>query len=122
MERGAGLEHAVGELERLAERLRLGERAVRGRVHVREVDHRAHPAGTPADLDAVGERAEVAHATHHLDPERHAASLAHEPLAHEAELLDHGVDRVLAASPEEEAGVEHDELGAAGGRDPRAAV
>ena len=41
------------QLERLAERLGLGVRAVARRVHMGEVDHGAHPAGATADLDAV---------------------------------------------------------------------
>ena len=116
------LEHAVGELERLAKRLGLRVRAVARRVHVREVDHRAHPAGAAADLDAVLQRAEVADAAHHLDPERNSSALPDESLAHERELLDDRVDRVLTAATEQEPGVEHDDLGAARRRDPRAPV
>jgi hypothetical protein len=91
-------------------------------MHVREVDHRAHPAGPAADLDAVLERAEVADAAHHLDPEGGAAVLPEEPLAHECELLDDGVDRVLSAAAEEEARVEDDDLRAARRGDPGAPV
>ena len=79
-------------------RLGLEKRAVARRVHVREVDDRPHPAGAAADLDAVLERAEVPHATHHLDPERHRTVLALEPLADDRKLLDDRVDRVLAAA------------------------
>ena len=57
-----------------------------------------------------------------LDAERHRAALPLEPLAHEPELLHDGVDRVLTATAEEEAGVEDDHLRAAGGRDPGAPV
>ena len=74
------------------------------------------------DLDDVVERAEVAHAAHHLDAERHGPALALEPLAQRAELLDDRGDSVLARAAEQEAGVEDDDLRAAGGRDPRAAV
>ena len=94
------------------------ERAVGGRVHVREVDHGPHPAEPSRDLDDVVERAELADAAHHLDPERHRAILALEPLAQLAELLADRVDRVLARAPEQEAGVEDDDLGAGGLRDP----
>src|SRR5262249_21128654 len=54
--------------------------------------------------------------------ERHATILRLQPLAQHRELLDDGVDRVLAAPSEEEAGVEHDELGAARGDDSGAAI
>ena len=57
-------------------------------------------------------RSEVAHPAHHLDAERHGAPLALEPLAQLAELLDDGGERLLARTPEQEAGVENDELGA----------
>ena len=63
-------------------------------------------------------RAELAHAAHHLDPERHGAILALEPLAQLAELLADRVDRLLARAAEQEAGVEDDDLGAGGLRDP----
>ena len=76
----------------------------------------------PRDLDDVVERAEIAHAAHHLDAERHGAVLPLEPLAERAELLDDRVDRVLAAPPEQEPGVEDDELGAARRGDSGAAV
>ena len=122
MERRVGREHAVGELERVAEALGLDERAVARRVHVREVDDRAHPAGAAADLDAVRERAEVPHAAHHLDPERHRSVLPLEPLADDRELLDDRVDRILATASEQEARMEHDDLGAAGGRDAGAPI
>ena len=59
-----------------AKRLDGREAAVGGRVHVREVEHRPHPAEPARDLDDVVERAELAHPAHHLDPERHVAALA----------------------------------------------
>ncbi len=74
------------------------------------------------DLDDVVERAEVADAAHHLDAERHGPSLALEPLAQRAELLDDRGDRVLAGAAEQEAGVEDDDRGAAGRGDPGAPV
>ena len=74
------------------------------------------------DLEHVVERAEVAHAAHHLDAERHRPPLALEPLAQRAELLDDRGDGVLAAAAEQEAGVEDDDLGAARGRDAGAPV
>ena len=48
------------------------------------------------DREHVLERAEVAHAAHHLDAERHRAVLRLEPLAQLAELLDDGGERLLA--------------------------
>ena len=62
-------------------------------------------------------RAELAHAAHHLDPERHGAILPAEPLAQLAELLADRVDRLLARAAEQEARMEDDELGAGGLRD-----
>ena len=67
------------------------------------------------DLDDVVERAEIADASHHLDAERHRASLALEPLAQGTELLHHRGDRILAGPAEKEARMEHDDLRAAGG-------
>ena len=81
-----------------------------------------HPVEAARDLDDVVHRAEVAHAAHHLDPERHRAILRLEPLAQRAELLDDRVDRVLAVPAEQEAGVEDDELCAARGDDSGATV
>ena len=100
VERCAGLDHRVRFRERLGERLDARERPVGRRVHVREVDHRAHPVEPPSDLDHVVDRAELAHPAHHLDPERHAALLCLEALAQLAELLHDGVDGVLPAAPE----------------------
>ena len=91
-------------------------------MHVREVERRADPARPARDLDHVVDRAEVADASHHLDAEGHRALLLLEALAERAELLDDRVDRVLPAPPEQEAGVEDDELGAARGDDPGAPV
>ena len=122
MERSARLEHGVRLLERLAERVGLEEGAVARRVHVREVEHGPDPVDAARDLDDVVDRAEVAHAAHHLDPEGHAALLRLEPLAQRRELLHDRVDRVLPAASEEEAGMEDDELGAARGDDAGAAV
>ena len=105
-------------MQRLDERLDGEERAVGRRVHVREVEHRADPVEPRRDLDDVVDRAELAHAAHHLDPERHRAILALEPLAQLAELLDDRVDRLLARAPEQEARVEDDHLRAGRLGDP----
>ena len=43
VERRTGLDHGVGLVQRLHERLDAEERTVRGGVHVREVDHGAYP-------------------------------------------------------------------------------
>ena len=98
MERRAGLDHGVGALKHRREGLDVGERAVRRRVHVREVDDGTHPRHLGADRQHVVERAELAHAAHHLDPERDAAPLRLEPLAQVAELVDDVVDCALAAA------------------------
>ena len=113
VERHVRLENGVDERERLGERRCLEERTVARRVHVREVEHGPHPVDPTRDLDDVVDRSEVADATHHLDAERHGALLPDEALAERAELLDDCGDRVLAAPPEEEAGMEDDELGTA---------
>ena len=80
---------------------------------MREVENGPHPADLPRDLHDVVHGPEVAHTPHHLDAERHRPILPLEALAERAELLDDRGDRVLATPPEEEAGVEDDELGAA---------
>ena len=76
-----GVEHVVDRLERLGEQARLEIRAVARRVHVGEIEHRPHPARLSRDLDDVVNRAEVAHATHHLDTERDRTTLALESFA-----------------------------------------
>ena len=118
----ARLEHVVDRLERLREEARLEVRAVARRVHVGEVEHRSHPAGARRDLDDVVERAEVADAAHHLDAERHGASLPSSRSRSVPSCSTTRCDRVLALAAEEEAGVEDDDLGAAGGGDAGAAV
>ena len=70
--------------------------AVARRMHVREVEHGPHPAGSLRDLEHVVQRAEVADAAHHLDSERDGALLPLEPLPQLPELLDDGVECVFA--------------------------
>ena len=70
----------------------------------------------------VVERAEIPHAPHHLDAERHRTILPLEPLAERSELLDDRVERILAAPFEQEAGMEDDQLGATRRGDTGAAV
>src|SRR5918996_939146 len=76
------------------ERLDLRVAAVGDRVQVGEVEHGAHPVEPGGDRHHVVERPQLAHPTHALDPERHRAVLALEPLAKLAELLDDSRDRV----------------------------
>jgi hypothetical protein len=61
---------------------------------------------------------ELAHPAHHLDPERNRPILPFEPFRSSPELLDDGVDRLLARAPEQKAGMEDDELRAGRLRDP----
>jgi hypothetical protein len=91
-------------------------------VHVREVEHRPDPAHALRDVHDVVDRPEIPNAPHHLDAEGNAAVLGLEAVAKRLELLDDGGDRVLAASSEQEAGMEHDELGSARRGDSRAAI
>ena len=70
------------------------------------------------DREHVFRRPELADAARDLDPERHRAVFALEPLPELAELLDDGVDRVLPLAAEQEAGMKDDELGAGRFRDP----
>ena len=122
MERRAILQYGVHLLERLAERPGLEKGAVARGVHVREVEHRADPVDSTRDVHDVVDRAEIANATHDLDPERHGAALRFEPRAQRAELFHDRVDGVVATATEEEPGMEDDELGAARRCDARAAV
>ena len=87
-------------------------------MHVREVEHRPHPVDRRGDLDDVVDRAELAHAAHHLDPERHSAVLRLEPLAQLAELLADRVDRLLALRPSRKPGWKTTSSRAARLRDP----
>ncbi len=81
-----------------------------------------HPAGAARDLEHVVERAEVAHAAHHLDAEGNGSILPLEPFAELAQLLDDGVEGVLASALEQEAGMEDHHLGVARLRDSRRVV
>src|SRR5581483_8218006 len=56
------------------------------------------------------------------DAEGHRAALALQPLAELSELLDDGGERLLARPAEQEAGMDHDQLGAARDRDPGGVV
>src|SRR6185437_14744588 len=114
VERHAGLEHVVRALQDLCEGLRVREAAVGNGVQVGEVENGAHPAGASRNREDVVGSPKVADAAHDLDPERHRAVLALEPLAELVELLDYGVDRVRALAAEQKAGVEDNELGARG--------
>src|SRR6266516_4031239 len=112
VERRAGLDHVVRRLERRR------ERADARRVHVREVEDRANEVDLSGDREHVVDAPEVADPAHHLDPERHEPVLGDEALAEIAELVDHVGNRALALAPEQEAGVEDDQLGAGGLREP----
>ena len=81
VERSACLEYGVRLCERLREWLDGEERSVRRRVHVREVEDGTDPAEAPRDLDHVVRGSELAHASHHLDAERHAAVFLLQPRA-----------------------------------------
>jgi len=118
VERRAGLEHVVGALQDLCEGLRVREAAVGNGVQVGEVENGAHPAGASRNREDVLGSPKVPDAAHDLDPERHRAVLALEPLAELVELLDDGVDRVRALAAEQKARVEDNQLGARGLRDP----
>ena len=91
------LEDRVGDAEHRGERLGVRECAVRDRMQVREVDHRPHPRQLRRDREHVLGGPELAHAAHHLDPERHRPALALEALAQLAQLLDHRRQRLLRA-------------------------
>ena len=117
MERRAAGEDSVCRGEDLVKRLHRRERAVGGRVQVREVDHRPHPGEAGRDGDHVVEAAEVVDPAHDLDAERDASLLALEPLAQAGELRDHRRDRLLSRAAKEETRVEDDRLGAGHLRD-----
>ena len=122
MERLAGPEYAVCALEYRGEPVDVGEGAVGGRVHVGEVDHRAHPVEARGKLEHVVDRAELADAAHHLDAEGDCAVLRLELLAQRGERGDDVVERLLGCPAEPETGVDDDDLGTGGGRDPGDAV
>ena len=91
-------------------------------MHVGEVEHGADPAAAAGDRDDVVEAAEVVHAAHHLDAERHRPVFAFEALPQLAQLLADRLDRRSLRPAEEEAGVEHHDFGAGRLRDPRAMI
>ena len=122
VERRAGFDHLVGRLERGREGLDVGVRAVASRVHVGEVEHRADEIDLRRDREYVIEGSELAHAPHHLDPERHEPVLRFEPCPQVAELLDNICDCPVAFAAEEEARVEDDHLGAGSLRKTRRVI
>ena len=81
---------------------------------------------TQSSRDAIShdvvDRTDLAHAPHHLDPERDCAVLALETLAQLAELLDDRIDRILARASEQEARMEDDDLRPRGFGDSRGVV
>ncbi len=91
-------------------------------MHVREVENGPNPARASRDLEDVVQRPEIANPAHHLDPERHAATLSLEPLAERPELLHDRIERGLPRSLEQEPRMEDDELGAARGGDAGASI
>jgi hypothetical protein len=81
---------------------------------VREIEYGPHPAGSARNLEHVFQRAKLAHATHHLDPERDGPILSLQALPQLAQLLAHRADRDLAVPSEQEARMENDQLRTAG--------
>ena len=122
MERLAGPSTPSAPSRTAAKPVDVGEGAVRGGVHVGEVDHRAHPVEARGELEHVVDRAELADAAHHLDAERDRAILRLELLAQRRERGDNVVERLLGCPAEPEAGVDDDDLRACSGRDPGGAV
>jgi predicted ATPase/class 3 adenylate cyclase len=112
----------VGGLEHGGERLHVGERAVARRVHVREVEDRADPGYATGDLEHVVDAPEIADSAHHLDPEWNGTILPLQPLAQLLQLLDDGVDGLLAAPAQQEAWMEDHDLGSARLGDPRRVI
>ena len=118
VERRAVLEHRVGGLERRAN----ASTSVNAPSLVACMCAKSSTGRTQSSCDGdrehVVDGAELAHAAHHLDAERHEPVLRLEPLAQLAELLDDVVDRVLALAAEQEAGMEDDDLRAGRLREP----
>src|SRR5579871_664361 len=122
MERRARFENRVGERECLGETVCVEELAVARRVHMREVEDGADEVDRAGDRDYVFDRPELAYASHHLDAEGDEPVLRLEAFAEVAELVNDVGDRLIALAAEEEAGVEDDELRAAGFREPGGVV
>src|SRR5580765_7182808 len=76
---------------------------------------RTHPKR--AEIAKTSSAVQLAHAAHDLDAERDRPVLLFQSLAQLTELLDDRIDRSLALTPEEEAGVEDDDFGAGALRD-----
>jgi hypothetical protein len=91
-------------------------------VHVRKVEHRADEGDARGDLEDVVERAELAHAAHHLDAEWDEPTLALEPVAEQEQLFDNGVEGTPPLAPEQIARVKHDHFCTARGCQPCAVI
>ncbi len=118
MERRPRLQQPVRRREHVGERGRVQEGPVAHRVQVREVDHGPHPGQTGGDREDVLGCAELADASHHLDPEGHRAPLPLEPRTELGQVAADSVDRGRVIAAEQEPGVHDHELGAAGGGEP----
>ena len=91
-------------------------------MHVGEVEHGPDEVDLRRDREHVVDRAEVAHASHHLDAERDEAPFPLQPLAEVAELVDDVGDRLLPLAAEQEARMEDDEPCATGLGEARGVV
>src|SRR6185436_13457239 len=112
-----GLEHRVCARKDLRKGRRLREPAVRDRVQMCEVEHRSNPPQARRDREDVAGGPQFADAAHDLDAEWHCPVLLLQSLAQFTELLDDRIDRNLALTSEEEAGMEDDDFGAGALRD-----
>jgi len=110
VERRVGRDHRVRSFEDLLEPRHVGEATVRHRVEVSEVDDGADPARARRDCEDVVCSSQLTHAAHDLHSKGNGAVLLLQPFAQLAELFDHGVDRRVALTAEEEAWVEDDDL------------
>src|SRR5262249_50119098 len=105
MEGRPGCKHCVRRGECSHQSVSAGEATVARRVHVTEVDHWADPLKPPADGQNIVEAAQLLHPAHHLDAKWDGPALCRQTLPQLGELDDHGVDRLLAIAPEQEAGM-----------------
>src|SRR5262249_30968300 len=113
MEWRPGCKHGVRRGECRHKGVGASEATIACRVHVTEVDHWPDPIKPAADGQNIVEAAHLLHPAHHLDAEWDGAALCRQTLPQLGELDDHGVDRLLAIAPEQEAGMHYDRRGTA---------
>src|SRR2546423_1686851 len=114
MERRAGLEDRIRAREHVCKGLHIREAAVGDRVKVREVDHWPDPRETRREPEYILRSPQLAHAPHDLGAEIDGAILRLQALPQVRQVVRDTFHCSLAGPAEQVAGMDDDEVRAAG--------